>query len=209
MESLQRQLAHELGPAVEVVGVVGRPDHVLGQVELLGDVLLDVVGIDTARGGEHELVDAGVDRRFDHQTVDDQVPAALGVVHLHVATTAVDRGQVEHIVHALAGAVGRARRQQVRLHQLDHAAVEVALDVFRGAAREVVHHTHVACAALDQAIDHVRADERCAAGDQDALARPVERTRVVLILVLLQCLGSRCGFSRFADFQECKREAGG
>ena len=189
MERLQRQLAHELGPAIHVVGVVRRPDHLLGEVQLLGDVLLDVVGIHATGRGEDELLDVGIDRRLDHQTIDDEVAAALGIVHLHVTPTAVDGGEVEDVVDAPAGPVRHASSEQVRIHELDHAAVDMAADVVERSAREVVDDADLAGAPLDQLVDDVRTDERRSAGHQDVTVLPVSHAIAVAILVGLQCSG--------------------
>ena len=46
---LQRHFRHQLGPAVHVVGVIGRTHHVFGQVEDLRRVRLNMIGINTPR----------------------------------------------------------------------------------------------------------------------------------------------------------------
>ena len=63
----QRHLGHQLRPAVEVVGVVGRADHVLGEVEDLSWIGLQVVRIDAARRGVDDFLDAGLVAGLEQQ----------------------------------------------------------------------------------------------------------------------------------------------
>ena len=159
VEGLQRLLPHQLGPAIHAVGVVRRADHVLGEVQLLRHVLLDVIGIHAAGGGENEFVDAGLLRGFDQHSVERQVLGALGLVHVDVAPAPVDGREMKDRVDAFDRLRRHVLVEEVLIDEFHPMRVEMALDVLDLTRAEVVDDPDVVRATLHELVDQVRADE--------------------------------------------------
>ena len=170
---LERHLGHQLRPAIHVVRVEGRANHVLGEIQLLADVLLDEVRIDAPRRGEHKFVDTLLVRRLDQHAVEREVLGAGGLVKVDVAPTPMDRRQMEDRIHPAHHVLRHPRRQQVGSMELHQAPVQVRLDVLQVAAAQVIDHPDPGGAIGRQRVDEMRADERSATRDKNSPILPI------------------------------------
>ena len=158
MVGLQGQFAHQFGPAVHVVCIVGGLDQILGQVELFTGIGLQEIGIDAARRGIDHLLNTGLVAGVKDDAGQGQVGGTGCLVQVHVAAPAVVGGQVKDDVDSVDGLLGYARLQQVSFHEFDPSGIQVLLDVLQLAATEVVYHTDLS-ALFDQRVYQMGTDE--------------------------------------------------
>src|SRR5580704_12981749 len=95
--------------------------------------------------------------------------------------------QVKYYLDAVHRRARHAWLAKIGLYESDVPALQVMLDIAAPAARKIVHYAHF-CAALQQRIDEMRTDERCASGYKNSLiipdgALPVFPERLVLGLM--------------------------
>src|SRR5262249_21699730 len=139
---LEGEFGHEFGPPVGIVGVVGPVGEVLGKVDLLVNVGLQEVRIDTAGGGEDDFPDLGAQGFGEDQTVEEEIGGRAGLVEIDVASAAVIGGEMEHGVDAVHGGARDPRFAKVGLEEIGAAVAEQASDVVQVAAGEVVDDAH-------------------------------------------------------------------
>ena len=182
----ERHLGHQLGPAVHVVGVVGRPHHLLGEIELLADVPLEEVRIDAARGGEDELLHAGLVGGLDQHAVHRQVLRAGGLVEVDIAAAAVDGGEMEDDVHAGDHAL-RRRPGASRSSRWNSTMPESMCPwmLASAAAGQVVDDADAPRALFHQEIDQVGADERSSPGDENLFLGPIHHVFPIMVGLIL------------------------
>ena len=149
----RHDFADQLAGAVGITGVQDIRHHQRGVLSR-GDMRRRL--IDLGRGSENEIADgvlaAGVDHidHAAHADVEHQFGRAVEKF------SAVDEGQVMHLVHALGGAVNRSGVADIASDEFD-----ILLDIgepARAAARIVVEYADF-LAGLHQSLDQARADE--------------------------------------------------
>jgi hypothetical protein len=156
--SAESHLRHQFGPAVHVVGIVGRANHVFGEIENLVGIGLNVVGIDAAGGGVNYFFHFSVLAGVKDHAVEHQIHRTGGLMQIDVASSAVIGGQVEDHAHACRGSFRHALGAQIAFQQLDAFLLDVLADIAQTAAAHVVHYAHMRT-AVKQGVDQIRSDE--------------------------------------------------
>lgn len=158
---------HEFGPAVKVVGFVGRLDAVFGEEDLLGGVGLEERGIDAAGGGVDDLLHAGLLAGVDDDAIEGEIAGTFGIVFLDEAAAAVAGGEVEDDFVAGDDLLGVEGVEEIDLAEGGEAIGEV----FQTSAGEIVGDGD-AGATEEEGFNEVRADEGGSAGDENRAIVP-------------------------------------
>ena len=165
VQGTEGEFAHQLGPAVHVVGVVGRADLILGEKQPFCWVGLQMVRVDAAGRGVNDFFDTGETAGSKNDAIEEEIRCAVGLVEFDVSAAAVIGGEVKDSAPAGNDFRCDMRVQEIGLLELDRAGVDVAADVGELAAAEIVNDADPGVHG-DQRVDQVGADERGAAGDQ-------------------------------------------
>ena len=132
--SLQREFAHQLGPAIGIVGIIRAFGQVFGEIKLFFGVRLQEIRIHAAGRSEHHFSYFGFEGLGKDQSVQEKVRRRAGLVEVHVAAPAVIRGEMENRVDALHGGPGHTWFPQIGLQKIDLAGTEMLTNVVEMAA---------------------------------------------------------------------------
>jgi len=95
--SLQREFAHQLGPAIGIVGVVRALGEVFREIDLFLCVRLQKIWIHAAGRSKHHFFYFGFERFGKDQTVQEKVRRWARLVEIHVTAAAMIRGEMENV----------------------------------------------------------------------------------------------------------------
>src|SRR5260370_37090396 len=157
--SLQREFAHQLGPAVRIVGVIRTFGEILREIELLFRVRLQKIWVDAARRSEPHFSYFGFERFGKAQTVQKKVRRRAGLVEIHVPAPAVVRGEMENSVNALHRGARHTWFPQISLQKINFARAEMLANVFLMSAAQVVDDANFFRAPCQKLIGKRRTDE--------------------------------------------------
>ena len=159
MQTSQFLLDGQLGDAVGVFRVRRR---------LFGHRQLGAGPVDGDRGGEHEALDAVIDRRVDQVDAADQVVGVVEALDEVAQAFGGVGGQVKDVVEPIARRTG-GRPASTSL-MLPWTNSRAGGDVVREAAAQIVEDGDAGGRAGAAVLGDVRADEPGAAGDERAHA---------------------------------------
>src|SRR5438552_2350170 len=77
-------------------GIVGRSDHILGEIKDLTGIGLDVIGIDAAGRSVHNFVYSGVEAGAEYEAVEHEVHGTSSLVQVDVTPPSMVCGQMKN-----------------------------------------------------------------------------------------------------------------
>src|SRR5271167_57449 len=157
--STQRKLAHQLGPAVSVVGVVRSFCKIFREVELFLHVRLQKIRIDAARGCEHHLFHFRTQSFRENKSVQEKIGSRSRLMQIDIAAAAMICSQMKYRIHALHGRAGNARLAQVCVDEFDFTAGGVFLDIVTMPAGQIINDANFR-ATREKVICKGRANKR-------------------------------------------------
>ena len=184
MIGLQRQLGHQLGPAVHIVRVVRRLHVFFAQVNFLVGVGLHVIGIDAAGGGVDNFFDACFHGFPENHAVEEKIGGGAGLMQVHVAAAAVIGGEMKNDLNAFHGGASDAGLAQIGFDEGDLPRFQMPFDIARRPLVRSSTTMHLG-AARDKSVDEMRTDEGCSSGDKNFLIIPDGALRYACDLLLL------------------------
>jgi hypothetical protein len=152
MQRAKRELPRELCETVCPIGFVRRSRHILGDVELVARVTLDVERVDAARRRVHHRLDIGSEGGGEQPGVQPKVRRTVVLVKIHVPSPTVISGEVEDDVHPLNGASRYLGISKISADQLHGSSANRTPGVRLGPTAEVVHNAD-RCAPIRQGVD--------------------------------------------------------
>src|SRR5581483_7153770 len=137
----QREIGHQLRPAIQVVRIVGRLHQALAQIHLFLHISLERVRIYAAGRREDHFFDPRSPGFPEHQPIQEEVGGRACLMQIYVATPSVVRGEMKYRVYAGYGSASDARLAQVGVEKLDLAGSDVSLNILQAPAAEIIDHT--------------------------------------------------------------------